>query len=114
MRFINIVIILMAITYATDIWGLQIKPVKESPDVDMYRLDKMNMVRGVMTRITDKSIVIDGREYSASTDLVVKYQGGGRIEDLTVLRNIDSAIVRAFIEHGMVKEVIIEGFELRH
>lgn len=114
MRLISLIIIFMTITYATNTWSLQIKPIKESPDANMHRLNKMNMIRGVMTEVTEKTILIDGKEYVISSDIVVRHQGGEKIKDLKVLRNIDSAIVKAFMEHGMVKELVIEGFELRH
>jgi len=113
MRFVNIVIILMAIAYTTNTWGLQIKPVKESPEANIHNFNKMSMIRGVMTEVTEKTILIDGKEYVLSPDIVVRHQGGEKIKDLKVLRNIDSAIVKAFMEHGMVKELVIEGFELR-
>ncbi len=69
--------------------------------------------KGVMTEITGKSVVIDGKEYKLSPHAVIRYPGGKVIKNTETFKAAKSANVSVRIYGRRVAEIVIEGMELR-
>ena len=77
--------------------------------------DARTWTTGVMTKITNTSVVISGREYRLSRDSVIRYPNGKVIKNTKKTFNAtNSANVKAVISGSTVEEIVIEGIELRN
>ncbi|GBD97640.1 MAG TPA: hypothetical protein ENG83_05060 [Nitrospirae bacterium] len=112
-----LIIIFFLLMFPGNLWSQQVRLFKEIGNQGikgMPSTSEMNWTEGVMTDITDKSVVINDRKYKLSPDIVIRYQGGEIIKNTKAFKAAQSANVSARIYGDRVIEIVIEGLELRH
>lgn len=114
-KYILTITAALLMSYASNGWSLYINLVEEAAfqNIRYTTEDKKDWLSGVMTKITNRYIRIDGKEYSLSPNAVIQYPWGEIIKGVSFFRSTESAKVRAKIDRGTVLELIIEELELR-
>ena len=117
MKIPVLIMITLFLMFPGNIWGQQVRTFKGIEDrgiKSMASKNKQDWTKGVMTEITDKSVVINGKEYRLSPDTVIRYQGGEIIKNIKAFKASQSTNVSARIHGSSVMEIVIEGLELRY
>ncbi len=70
-------------------------------------------IEGVLTGIDKRYMTINRKKYRYSSSVIVKYGNSVRKEGVSFFRAIESAVVRARMERGVVTEVVVVGVSYR-
>ena len=112
MKIPVLILLSFLLMFPANAWTQQVRANKEIANKAVDGETK-HWKKGVMTEITDKSVVVNGREYRLSPSTVIRYQGGNVIENTETFKAAKSANVSIRIYGSRVAEIVIEGIELR-